>query len=60
MDLRQAVEHIFAYDPEDEADNWWVRWGLTQERAARIFDLTPMAVNLHTTSSDHTGVAVEA
>ncbi|KAI0780336.1 FAD/NAD(P)-binding domain-containing protein [Fomes fomentarius] len=59
-EMIQAVEDIFAYDPEDEADNWWVRWGLTQERAARIFDLTPMAVNLHTTSSDHTGAAGEA
>ena len=23
---------LFAYDAEDEADNWWVQWGLLQER----------------------------
>lgn len=23
---------IFAYDPEDDADEWWVQWGLVQER----------------------------
>ncbi|KAI0373571.1 FAD/NAD(P)-binding domain-containing protein [Pilatotrama ljubarskyi] len=35
-EMMQAVEGIFAYDPEDEADNWWVQWGLMQERAARM------------------------
>ncbi|KAI0769575.1 FAD/NAD-P-binding domain-containing protein [Trametes elegans] len=35
-ELVQAVETIFGYDPEDEADNWWVQWGLMQERAARM------------------------
>ena len=24
---------IFGYDAEDEADNWWVQWGLLRERA---------------------------
>lgn len=24
---------IFGYDAEDEADNWWVEWGLLRERA---------------------------
>jgi salicylate hydroxylase len=24
---------LFGYDAEDEADNWWVQWGLLQERA---------------------------
>lgn len=24
---------IFGYDAEDEADNWWVEWGLLAERA---------------------------
>lgn len=24
---------LFAYDAEDEADNWWVQWGLLQERS---------------------------
>ncbi|KAI0360832.1 FAD/NAD(P)-binding domain-containing protein [Trametes cingulata] len=35
-EMMQAIEDIFAYDPEDEADNWWVQWGLMQERAARM------------------------
>ena len=43
--LLKAIEGIFGYDPEDEADNWWVEWGLTQERAARIFDDAPMLMN---------------
>ena len=38
---------MFAYDPEDEADNWWVQWGLMEERAARIFDSTPIVVDTH-------------
>jgi salicylate hydroxylase len=24
---------LFAYDAEDEADNWWVQWGLLHERS---------------------------
>ncbi|KAH9972375.1 hypothetical protein BJV74DRAFT_210008 [Russula compacta] len=24
---------LFGYDAEDEADNWWVQWGLLKERA---------------------------
>jgi salicylate hydroxylase len=24
---------IWGYDAEDEADNWWVEWGLLRERA---------------------------
>lgn len=31
----QAIRQVFAYDPEDEADAWWVQWGILQERAAR-------------------------
>lgn len=31
------IEDVFAYDPEDGAEAWWQRWGLTQERAERIF-----------------------
>ncbi|EMD37806.1 hypothetical protein CERSUDRAFT_114460 [Gelatoporia subvermispora B] len=31
---QQAVKDIFAYDPEEDADDWWVKWGLVQERAA--------------------------
>ena len=31
-DMTELVERIFGYDPEDEADNWWVKWGSVQER----------------------------
>ncbi|TFK82561.1 FAD/NAD(P)-binding domain-containing protein [Polyporus arcularius HHB13444] len=31
----ETVESVFAYDPEDQADNWWVEWGVMQERAER-------------------------
>lgn len=27
------IKDIFGYDAEDEADNWWVQWGLLKERA---------------------------
>ncbi|KAI0779953.1 hypothetical protein C8Q74DRAFT_1367760 [Fomes fomentarius] len=33
-EMVQVIENIFGYDPEDEADDWWVQWGLMQERAA--------------------------
>ena len=33
--LVAAVEGIFAIDPEDEADDWWVRWGALESHAAR-------------------------
>ncbi|KAL1945600.1 hypothetical protein VTO73DRAFT_1602 [Trametes versicolor] len=34
-EMMSAIENIFAYDPEDSADDWWVQWGLMQERASR-------------------------
>ncbi|KAJ7034044.1 hypothetical protein C8F04DRAFT_1102899 [Mycena alexandri] len=27
------IKDIFGYDAEDEADNWWVSWGLLKQRA---------------------------
>lgn len=42
--LLQSIRDMYAYDPEDEADDWWVEWGLLQERASKI---TPFsALNL--------------
>ncbi|KAH9830725.1 uncharacterized protein C8Q71DRAFT_862180 [Rhodofomes roseus] len=32
----EAIRDIFSVDPEEEADDWWVQWGLVEERAARI------------------------
>lgn len=31
--LWQEIKEQFGYDAEDEADNWWVNWGLLRERA---------------------------
>jgi len=31
--LWEHHRELFGYDAEDEADNWWVQWGLLQERA---------------------------
>ena len=28
------LERLFGYDPEDQADDWWVGWGSVQERMA--------------------------
>ncbi|KAF8872574.1 hypothetical protein BD779DRAFT_331964 [Infundibulicybe gibba] len=27
------MKEVFGYDAEDEADNWWIQWGLLRERA---------------------------
>ena len=45
-EMIEVVERIFAYDPEDEADDWWVQWGVMQERVARwtIQEVTAVAV----------------
>ena len=43
--MMETIEGVFGYDPEDEADNWWVEWGLTQERAERIFHSEPLQLN---------------
>ena len=29
---QEVMSDIFAYDPEDSADEWWLKWGLVQER----------------------------
>lgn len=31
--LWDEIRTIFGYDCEDEADNWWVEWGMLRERA---------------------------
>lgn len=30
------IKEVFGYDAEDEADNWWVQWGLLRERARGV------------------------
>ncbi|KAH9830726.1 uncharacterized protein C8Q71DRAFT_319912 [Rhodofomes roseus] len=42
LSVPQAIRNTFSYDPEDEADTWWVEWGLLQERAAKITPITPL------------------
>ena len=32
-EMREVIERLFGYDAEDEADEWWMRWGAMQERA---------------------------
>ncbi|KAG7448109.1 FAD/NAD(P)-binding domain-containing protein [Guyanagaster necrorhizus] len=27
------IKHMFSYDAEDDADNWWVQWGILRLRA---------------------------
>ena len=31
----EEIRTIFGYGCEDEADDWWVQWGVMQERVAR-------------------------
>ncbi|OSX66614.1 hypothetical protein POSPLADRAFT_1043992 [Postia placenta MAD-698-R-SB12] len=47
--LEEAIRTIFSYDPEDEADDWWVEWGLLQDRAARtVPSSAAITVDIHT------------
>ncbi|GBE81362.1 hypothetical protein BKA93DRAFT_765749 [Sparassis latifolia] len=34
--LQEAFLNIHGFDPEDEVENWWVKWGLPLERASRV------------------------
>jgi len=29
----EQLKDLWGYDAEDEADNWWVQWGVLRERA---------------------------
>lgn len=33
LDQWEQVKELFGYDPEDHADDWWIKWGLLRERA---------------------------
>lgn len=33
LDQWEQVKELFGYDPEDQADDWWVKWGILRERA---------------------------
>ncbi|KZT68286.1 FAD/NAD(P)-binding domain-containing protein [Daedalea quercina L-15889] len=45
----ESIRNAYSYDPEDEADSWWVEWGILQERAANITPITPLnlSVDVH-------------
>ncbi|KAG5643091.1 hypothetical protein DXG03_001587 [Asterophora parasitica] len=32
----KEIKEVFAYDAEDEADNWWVEWGMLRERSRGV------------------------
>lgn len=38
------IVDVFGYDAEDDADNWWVMWGLLRERAREDVDIAPCNV----------------
>ncbi|KAF8556487.1 FAD/NAD(P)-binding domain-containing protein [Imleria badia] len=33
LDQWEQVKELFGYDPEDQADDWWIKWGILRERA---------------------------
>ena len=33
------IVDVFGYDAEDDAENWWVVWGLLRERAREDVDI---------------------
>lgn len=38
----EEIKTVFGYDAEDEADNWWMAWGLLRERARGNSDAAPV------------------
>ena len=58
--LWDEIRTIFGYDCEDEADDWWVEWGLMQERAAHwtIVD-QPVALVIEEAQQEQTVVTIE-
>ncbi|KAK7678592.1 hypothetical protein QCA50_018464 [Cerrena zonata] len=41
----EELRTVYAYDCEDEADNWWIEWGLLRERARErneFYNTTPI------------------
>lgn len=53
----EEVVTIFGYDCEDEADDWWMQWGILRERAldrnsingGSLFDFSAMATAVQVT-----------
>ncbi|KAJ6615880.1 hypothetical protein B0H10DRAFT_2039390 [Mycena sp. CBHHK59/15] len=41
------IKNVFGYDAEDEADNWWVSWGLLKQRSmGTLVDLAVGALQI--------------
>ncbi|KAI0667924.1 FAD/NAD-P-binding domain-containing protein [Trametes maxima] len=66
----EEIRTIFGYDCEDEADDWWVQWGLLRERALAhaesgddehathpppLLDFSAMTVQVSSTAADYDG-----
>ncbi|EIW57924.1 FAD/NAD-P-binding domain-containing protein [Trametes versicolor FP-101664 SS1] len=65
----EEIRTIFGYDCEDEADDWWVQWGLLRERALTrtgddededgapggppLLDFSAMTVQVSSTATDY-------
>ncbi|KAI0640003.1 FAD/NAD(P)-binding domain-containing protein [Trametes polyzona] len=56
----EEMEVIFGYDCEDQADDWWIKWGMLRERALSvdkpveqgILDFSKLAVQVFSTTVD--------
>jgi salicylate hydroxylase len=46
-ELWSELMTIWGYDAEDEADNWWVEWGLLRERAKGAPTLETLDYDVH-------------
>ncbi|KAG5640234.1 hypothetical protein DXG03_009737 [Asterophora parasitica] len=46
------VKEVFAYDAEDEADNWWVEWGMLRERSRGVDVSLGIPIQVEQTVSD--------
>lgn len=42
--LWENIRILFAYDPEEDAEEWWQRWGILREHAESGFGLDKLTV----------------
>lgn len=49
-----TVKEVFGYEAEDDADDWWIKWGLLRERARAAAQVGPINVMQMDVKVSHT------
>ena len=50
--LWENIRILFAYDPEEDAEEWWHRWGLLRERSRGKFVMNTQGETHYESDSD--------